>query len=171
MENYRRVSVFGSVTGLNLERSSKNLELVPYVSSKFQEEEDPGISVGLDTRYRFSQGVSGILTLNPDFATVEADQEQVNLTRFEINLPEKRKFFLEDTQLYQQRIRLFYSRRIADIYGGAKVYGKSEAFELSGMTAQTKEAEPGEGSANFTTLRAKRNIMGSSTIGFLGANK
>ncbi len=63
LENYRRVSVFGSVTGLNLERSSKNLELVPYVSSKFQEEEDPGIAVGLDTRYRFSQGVSGILTV------------------------------------------------------------------------------------------------------------
>lgn len=130
-----------------------------------------GGAVGVDARYRFSQGISGILTVNPDFATVEADQEQVNLTRFELNLPEKRKFFLEDTQLYQQRIRLFYSRRIADIYGGAKVYAKAETFELSGMNVQAKEAELGEGSANFATLRAKRNVMGSSTIGVLAANR
>jgi hypothetical protein len=171
LENYRRVSVFGSVTGLDLQRASKKLEVVPYVSSRFQEGESPDATAGLDTRYSFSQGASAILTVNPDFATVEADQEQVNLTRFELNLPEKRKFFLEDTQLYQQRIRLFYSRRIADIYGGAKVYQKAETYELSGMTAQTKEEEEGEGSANFATFRAKKNIFGSSTIGFLGANK
>jgi hypothetical protein len=171
LEDYRRIDGFGSLTNLNLERASRRLEVIPYVSGRFQEDEDPGASVGLDARYSFTQLVSGILTLNPDFATVEADQEQVNLTRFELNLPEKRKFFLEDTQLYQQRIRLFYSRRIADIHGGAKVYRQSESFELSGMTVQAKEVEPGEGSANFTTLRAKRNVMGSSTIGFIGANK
>ena len=58
-------------------------------------------------------------TLNPDFATVEADVEQVNLTRFEVSLPEKRQFFLEGNELFAQRIRTFYSRRIADIVGAA----------------------------------------------------
>jgi hypothetical protein len=65
--------------------------------------------------------ISGNLTVNPDFATVEADQEQINLTRFELSLPEKRNFFLEGSEIYRQRITLLYSRRIGDIYGGIKL--------------------------------------------------
>jgi hypothetical protein len=172
LQEYRRVSVYGSITGLDLQRSEKRLELIPNVRSRFQEEEDPSVTAGLDARYSVSQLASVHMTVNPDFATVEADQEQVNLTRFELNLPEKRNFFLEDNQLYKQRIQLFYSRRISDIWGGAKVYGKRSGYELSAMSTQTKEDEElVEKSANFSTLRLKRDVMGSSTIGFLGANK
>ena len=62
--------------------------------------------------------------MNPDFATVEADQEEVNLTRFELELEEKRQFFLEGADQYRQRIPIFYSRRIADIQWGAKLLAK-----------------------------------------------
>jgi hypothetical protein len=128
--------------------------------------------VGVDARYAFSQAVSGNLTINPDFATVEADQEEINLTRFETYLPEKRNFFLEGSEIYQQRIQLFYSRRISDIYGGAKVYGKFDGYEFQGLTAQTKKNEEREeDSANFTVFRLKRDVMKSSNIGFITANK
>ena len=95
----------------------------------------------------------------PDFATVESDREQVNLTRFELNLPEKRNFFLEGNDIYRQRIQLFYSRRIADIYGGTKVYGKKARSEFAVLSAQTKEGESGEDSANFTVFRLKQDAI------------
>jgi len=166
------VSQFGDLKGLDLEKATKTVQVIPHIISKAQEKKRTTAEVGLDTRYAFSQAVSGNFTINPDFATVEADQEVINLTRFETYLPEKRNFFLEGSEIYQQRIRLFYSRRISDIYGGAKVYGKVKGYEFQGLTAQTtKEQEIGEGSANFSVFRLKKDVMKSSNIGFTGANK
>ncbi len=141
-----KVSQFGLLSGLDLERASKKLQVIPHVVGKLEDWKTVGAEAGLDARYAFTQTVSGNLTVNPDFATVEADQEQINLTRFELSLPEKRNFFLEGKEIYNQRIQLFYSRRIGDIYGGAKVYGKAGGFEFSGLTAQTKpDEETGHG--------------------------
>lgn len=172
LESEYKVSQFGELKGLNLKKAEKNYQVIPYVISKAEEGEKTIGEAGLDARYAFSQTVSGNLTVNPDFATVEADQEVINLTRFEVFLPEKRNFFLEGSEIYQQRIQLFYSRRISDIYGGAKVYGKSGGFEYQGLTAQTNpEDGTDEDSANFTVFRLKKDVMKSSNIGFLAANK
>jgi hypothetical protein len=172
LESPKKVSQHGVLKGLDLRKSEKKTQIIPHIISKIEEGEKSELTGGLDVRYAFSQMVSGNLTLNPDFATVEADQEQINLTRFELDLPEKRNFFLEGSEIYDQRIRLFYSRRISDIYGGAKVYGKSGAYEFCGMSVQTKKDESlGEESANFTVFRLKRDVMKSSTLGFLAANK
>ena len=169
LESSQKVSQYGIVKGLDLPRSEKKSQIIPHIISKIEEGKPSEMEAGLDVRYAFSQAVSGNLTVNPDFATVEADQEQINLTRFELSLSEKRNFFLEGSEIYRQRIRLFYSRRISDIYGGAKVYGKSGGFEFSGLSAQTKKGD--EGSANFTVFRLKKDVMKSSTVGFLVANK
>lgn len=167
-----RVSQFGLLSGLDLERASKKLQVIPHVVGKLVDWRSVGAEAGLDARYAFTQTVSGNLTVNPDFATVEADQEQVNLTRFELSLPEKRNFFLEGKEIYSQRIQLFYSRRIGDIYGGAKVYGKAGGFEFSGLTAQTKpDEERGTDSANFSVFRLKKDIFKDSFVGFLAANR
>ncbi|UCH97491.1 MAG: carbohydrate binding family 9 domain-containing protein, partial [Candidatus Aminicenantes bacterium] len=131
MESYQRVSQFGSITGLDLKKTGKKSQIIPHVIAKIEKGEKTEIEAGLDVRYAFSQWLSADLTVNPDFATVEADQEQINLTRFELSLKEKRNFFLEGAEIYQQRIRLFYTRRISDIYGGVKVYGKSPGYEFS----------------------------------------
>jgi len=172
LESSTKVSQFGVLRGLDLIRAEKKAQIIPHLISKIEEGEKSELEGGIDVRYAFSQMVSGNLTVNPDFATVEADQEQINLTRFELSLSEKRNFFLEGSEIYQQRIRLFYSRRISDIYGGAKFYGKSGGYEFSGLSAQTKKDESlGEESANFTVFRLKKDIMKSSTIGFLAANK
>jgi hypothetical protein len=172
LESPYKVSLFGELKGLDLKKAAKRAQVIPYAISKAEEGKSTMVEGGVDARYAFSQMVSGNLTINPDFATVEADQEEINLTRFELFLPEKRNFFLEGSEIYNQRIQLFYSRRISDIYGGAKVYGKSGAYEYQGLTAQTKKDDvKGEDSANFTVLRLKKDVMKSSNIGFLAANK
>lgn len=172
LEDYTKVSSNGSLTGLDLAKSRNRPTFIPHVVSRTQENEGTSLSAGLDLRHAFSQSVYGYLTLNPDFSTVEADQEQVNLTRFELNLPEKRPFFIEGNDAYQQTIRLFYSRRISDIYGGIKAYGKTGAMEFSALSVQSKpDEEVGEPSANVSVLRLRRDIMGSSNLGFLAANK
>ncbi len=167
-----KVSQFGLLDGLELEKASKPLQVIPHLIGKLDDWSAVGAEAGLDARYAFSQTVSGNLTVNPDFATVEADQEQVNLTRFELSLPEKRNFFLEGSEIYRQRIQLFYSRRIGDIYGGAKVYGKAGGLEFSVLTAQTKKDEEAEtDSANFSIVRLKKDVFKDSFIGFLAANR
>jgi hypothetical protein len=172
LESPYKVSLFGELKGLDLKKAEKKAQIIPYAISKAEEGEKMMVEVGLDVRYAFSQMVSGNLTINPDFATVEADQEEINLTRFEVFLSEKRNFFLEGSEIYEQRIQLFYSRRISDIYGGAKVYGKSGGYEFQGLTAQARpDGERGEDSSNFTVFRLKKDVMKSSNIGFLTANK
>jgi len=172
LESPYKVSLFGELKGLDIEKTEKKTQIIPHVISKVEEKRTTVVEAGLDTRYAFSQMISGNLTINPDFATVEADQEEINLTRFELFLPEKRNFFLEGSEIYRQRIQLFYSKRISDIYGGAKVYGKSGGYEFQGLTAQTKkDEERGEDSANFTVFRLKKDVMKSSNIGFLATNK
>jgi hypothetical protein len=172
VDSPKRVSQFGPLSGLDLEQASKKLQVIPHVLGRLEDWQTVGAEAGLDARLAFTQTVSGNLTVNPDFATVEADQEQINLTRFELSLPEKRNFFLEGKEIYNQRIQLFYSRRIGDIYGGAKVYGKAGGFEFSGMTAQAKPDEQLEtGSANFSVFRLKRDIFKDSSVGFLAANR
>lgn len=172
LEAIEKVSQFGELIGLELAAVVKRSQIIPHAISKIEEKQATELAAGLDVRYAFSQLVSGNLTINPDFATVEADQEKINLTRFELSLPEKRNFFLEGSEIYQQRIQLFYSRRIADIYGGVKVYGKSGGYEYQGLTTQEKEDEAtGRETANYTVFRLKRDVMTSSTVGFLAANK
>ncbi len=172
LESPYKVSLFGELKGLALKKAENKLQIIPHIIGKAEEKKETAAELGLDARYAFSQTVSGNMTINPDFATVEADQEVINLTRFETYLPEKRNFFLEGSEIYQQRIQLFYSRRISDIYGGAKVYGKVKGYEFQGLTAQTREdAEVGEDSANFTVFRLKKDVMKSSNIGLVAANK
>lgn len=172
LESPYKVSQYGDLIGLNLEATEKNYHFVPHIIGKAEEGKPSGVELGLDVRYAFSQAISANLTLNPDFATVEADQEQINLTRFELNLPEKRNFFLEGSEIYRQRIPLFYSRRIGDINGGFKLYGKSAGYEFSSLAVLTKKNASDSGAeANFTVLRLKKDIFKSSTLGFQIANK
>jgi len=167
-----KVSYLGQLKRLVLLEAVKGTKITPHIVSALEEGDKKWFEWGLDMRYAFSQMVSSHLALNPDFATVESDEERINLSRFELFLPEKRDFFLEGSETYKQPFRLFYSKRIPDIYGGVKLYGWSGGVEFSGMSVQSREDEyTGEDSANFSVLRFKKNIKKSSSIGFLAANK
>ncbi len=161
------------LTEQDLVKLEKKVKITPHIISTLGSGIKTAPAAGLDIRYAFSQQRSGRLTINPDFTSVEPDQEQVNLTPYEYYLPEKRDFFLESAEISQQRIGLFYSKRIGDIYGGAKIQGKTGAYEYSGMSVQIKKEEyPGEDSANISVFRLKRRSkIGQSTIGFTAANK
>jgi hypothetical protein len=172
LESPFKVGQYGILKDLDLAKAEDKARIVPHLTAKFQKGGATALDLGLDARYAISQSVSADLTVNPDFATVEADQEQINLTRFEVSLAEKRNFFLEGSEIFNQRIKLFYSRRIGDVYGGLKLYGKSGGFEFSGLSAQTRPSETTGGeSANFTIVRLKKDILRSSSIGFLAANR
>ena len=142
-----RTAYFGSLEGLEGISPSRHLELLPYVSpgaSRVQAEgqTDRVFKTGLDLKYGITSNLTADLTVNTDFAQVEADEEQVNLTRFSLFFPEQRPFFLEGAGIFDVGVPrpsfrrpppllLFYSRQIGlaqrsaiPILTGGKVTGK-----------------------------------------------
>ena len=112
--------------------------------------------MGLDVKYGVTAGLNLDLTVNTDFAQAEVDDEQINLTRFALFLPEKREFFLENagqfnvgtTNTFQRIADLFFSRRIGlsdtgdaiPILGGARLTGKVGRNNIAVMDIQTDAA-------------------------------
>lgn len=173
LEDEWRVSQFGDLTYLDLQGMVERREIIPYALSQAEEGQTPEGKAGFDLRYRISSNLGADLTMNPDFATIEADVEQINLTRFELRIPEKRPFFLEGGELFHQRVQQFYSRRIGDIPWGAKLTGKVGTWDLALMGAQSEPTDDGsDGSdATYVVVRAKKDLFGPSNIGFLAANR
>jgi hypothetical protein len=161
---------------------------------------DPGeaqtFETGLDLRYGITPNLTLDLSYNTDFAQVEGDQEQVNLTQFQPYFPEKRPFFLESASLFdfgeaaerrggddEPPNLLFFSRRIGlagrsrvPILLGSKLVGRSGRTAVGFLNALTdSERLPESGDliprSNFTVARVKRDILGRSNIGFIAVNK
>src|SRR5207247_8681275 len=125
---------------------------------------------GMDARYALTPTTAVYATLLPDFATIEADQEQINLTRFELTLPEKRQFFLEGQEQFNQRFRTFYSRQIENITAGGKLLGKQGPWTMVLLSAESNPSGGGP-RANYTVARAQRDVSGRSTLAIMGANR
>ena len=132
---------------------------------------------GVDVKLNLSSNLTMDLTLNTDFAQVEADDEQVNLTRFPLFFSEKRRFFQDRSSVFNfgftQNGRLFHSRRIGlsengepvRIYGGVRTVGKLNDTDVGFINMQTAP-DAGLPSENFNVIRAKRKIFNRySTIG------
>ncbi len=151
----------------------KRATITSYAITKSVSGEKIKPAAGIEAKYAFSPQMIGQLAINPDFDTVEPDHELVNLTPFEIYLPERRTFFQGDSDIYLQPFGLFYSKRIGDIYGGVKLNRRSGGSEFFLMSAQTKKDELlNENSANFSVLSyKKKNMWNFLTIGFTAANK
>jgi hypothetical protein len=170
-----RVSSFGSLTGLELtSREGKSWQLIPYGLAAAAEGEKPDFEIGGDARWRPSSTVAVDATVNPDFALIEADVEEINLTRYELFVPEKRPFFLEGSEMYRQRIQQFYSRRIGDITWGGKAIGTLGKTGFSGIV--TSEDPPNVGAedgprAHYAVGRLQRALPGGSTLGLLGGTR
>ena len=151
-------------------------------SGRYAFESEMRQDVGLDVKYNVTSNLVLDVTANTDFAQVEADDEQVNLTRFSLFFPEKRDFFQERADLFEFRLpggdqRLFQSRRIGiiggqsvPILGGARLTGQVGEWELGMLNMQTArtrlegfEAEiPSE---NFGVLRLQRSILDEGSYG------
>ena len=122
-----------------------------------------------------SSSLAANLTINPDFAQIEADPDQINLSTQELWLPEKRPFFLEGGDLFSMPTTLFYSRRIGEITAGGKLIGKAGRFNLAVVDVQTpgENGEPEsfrDQEANFLAARIKSDLPGASSFGLTAVN-
>ncbi|MCP4898566.1 MAG: carbohydrate binding family 9 domain-containing protein [bacterium] len=178
VEAVSRVSQAGSVTGLSLPKiQTKRWGFIPYALGTVNAEGESNFELGGTVRYRASSTLFAEATINPDFAIIEADVERVNLSRFELSVPEKRPFFMEGNEKFSQRIRQFYSRRIGEIPWGAKATGTVGRTDYVVLTAQSDpEARGGDvglqgNDATYTVGRVQQGVFGSSNVGLLLANR
>jgi hypothetical protein len=139
--------------------------------------------IGLDVKYNVSNRMTLDITANTDFAQVEADDKQVNLTRFSLFFPEKRQFFQERESLFSFRMgqygRLFHSRKIGltddgipvRILGGARLVGRIGEWDFGFMDMQTEKSH-GLLSENFGVLRMRRQVLNDySYAGFMATSR
>ncbi len=177
-----------------------NLEVQPYarggVSRVYRpDHSDSESDAGLDVRYHVTPQFTVDATYNTDFAQVESEQEVVNVTRFNIYLPEKRDFFLENAGLFNFSMTssageyydedadfiLFNSRTIGihggkrtPLYGGAKVAGRIGKYSIGAMNIQSERTSLDGGavapSTNYSAFRVKRDIFSNSYLGLMVLN-
>jgi hypothetical protein len=194
-------SLYATVVGMETPPLSHNIELKPYAIGNLTTDNlsspvksnDPGGDVGVDAKYGITQNITADLTYNTDFAQVEADEQQVNLTRFSLFFPEKRDFFLENQGIFtfgnnssgmannntSDVPLLFYSRRIGlannrevPIWGGGRVTGRVGQYQIGLIDMQTKkDKDAGAPSTNFSVLRVKRDVLRRSSIGLLATSR
>lgn len=162
--------------------SRKPVYITPYAAGGFEranEEDELGNSythiknsvreIGMDIKYGISSNITLDVTMNTDFAQVEMDDEQINMTRFPLFFPEKRMFFQERASVFDftfiDENRLFHSRRIGiydgrpvRIYGGSRIVGRIGAWDTGFLTMQTAPVEDKK-SENFGVLRIRRRVF------------
>jgi hypothetical protein len=197
-----RVSAAGTLIGLDLPPASKNIELKPYAISRVESDHlrSPAVSnrfdrdVGGDIKVAVTANLTADFTVNTDFAQVEVDEQQVNLTRFNLQFPEKRDFFLEGRGVFDfgrggsggeggDTPYLFYSRRIGlngnrviPIDAGGRLTGKVGSFGVGIMNIQAGDVDPTgtqpvAPATNFTVVRIKRDILRRSNVGVMFTNR
>jgi hypothetical protein len=192
-----RMSLAGTLVGLENIHQGRNFMVKPFVAAGFTQARVNGelrtlqslsklkdYDGGLDAKYGLTQSLTLDATYRTDFAQVEVDQQQVNLTRFNLQFPEKRDFFLENAGTFNfgdpgnnngKNLIPFFSRRIGlsatgtpiPIVGGARVSGKlNHQYEL-GFLAMKTESDAATPSNTYTVARVKRNLFGNSFLGTL----
>lgn len=144
------------------------------------------LDIGLDVRYGITPSLTLDLTLNTDFSQVEIDDQIVNLGRVSVFFPERRKFFLQQSGLFDFDTgilsQLFYSRTIGinngqltPIIGGAKLTGELGNWDLGFLSLQTEGTTINDGdlpTENFTVMRLRRKVFNDrSFIGFMATNR
>jgi hypothetical protein len=183
-----RLSSAGELRGLELE-TPRNFKVTPYVLGSSErdfvtsDENDLGGEVGVDAKFGVTPSLNLDLTYNTDFAQVEVDEQQVNLTRFNLFFPEKRPFFLENAGSFamgqNEDVELFFSRRIGigpngeivPILGGARLSGKMGQYNLGVLNMQTEEMVGVTPANNYTVASLSRELPNRSSLGALFVNR
>ncbi len=198
-----RISAYGHLEGLQGIQHPGSFELKPFILGGVQRDFEKNRpyewkrGIGIDAKVHVTPNITADVSWNTDFAQVEADQEQTNLTRFELLFPEKRDFFLEGASIFRFGERtwsplmpasvLFFSRRIGlsedntliPLLGGIKVTGKQggTAIGLLNMTADRSlylndnDEQVSVPVTNFGIVRVRQDIFENSSIGLIGLNK
>ena len=193
-----KISSAATLVGIEPPATIRNLELKPYAISGTQtdrgasppRENDLTGDVGFDVKYGLTRSLIADFTVNTDFAQVEADEQQVNLTRFSLFFPEKREFFLEGQGIFAfggaggprtPNARpsvtpvMFFSRRIGleggeevPIRAGGRVTGRAGAYSVGLLDIQTGDSPTSDARpTNFSVVRLKRDILRRSNVGLI----
>ncbi len=188
------VSKNGELRGLkNIHRGS-NIEIKPFgvagitrqypIQNPYESFDGHNTTLtktGFDLKAPLTSSLTLDLTVNPDYAQIEEDRTVINLTRYPIFNNERREFFLESagtfSYLTPTTASMFYSRRIGiargktvPIIGGARVVGTVGSFDVGAFSMQTDKVD-NIPTTNFSVLRLKRNIFGSSYFGMIATDK
>ena len=186
-----QVSLSATLVGVEVPSGSRNIELRPFGIGSLATDVPSHISndgdadAGLDVKYSVTQNLTADFTVNTDFAQVEVDEQQINLTRFSLFFPEKRAFFLEGQGTFDfargaganvgggDVPALFFSRRIGltgssvvPIDVGGRLTGKVGPYSVGLLSIRTDEAGRAE-PTTFNVVRLKRDILRRSAIGLL----
>ena len=178
--------------GLRVPDGSRNVEIKPYAIANARQDRVGHVlqgDLGVDAKYGVTQNLTADFTYNTDFAQAEADQQQINLTRFSLFFPEKREFFLEGQGIFNFGTTaqnaggdvpiLFYSRRIGldrgavvPVAGGGRLTGRVGRFTLGAIDIQGRrerslEVEP----TNFSVVRLRRDILRRSSVGAMATGR
>ena len=191
---FNRLSLAGDLNGLPNAAGGRDLRVKPFAlggsvretgGSNFSRQ----MEVGVDVKYRLTEGLTLDVTANPDFAQVEADEQRVNLTQFSLFFQEKREFFQENSGLFyvgdaarntrttltprrDEDLLLFFSRRIGisddrravPIDGGVRITGQAAGLVVGGMWMRTGEVGGSPGN-DYGVLRLRKNVLEGSDIG------
>lgn len=177
-----RVNYAGKLSSLQTPPPSRNLSITPYAVGRTGSPDGGDSSsngdMGIDLKWAPNPATVVDLTVNTDFAQAEVDRQVINLTRFSVFFPEKRRFFLENGQMFDYSIlddlKPFTSRRIgldqngtpSPIDGGARIVHQGEKQGIGGMVIRTSE-EDGTPASEFVVGRYTRRLSGESRIGGL----
>jgi hypothetical protein len=167
-----------------LPSSGPRFSLIPYVSGKATQDKEAGedlqpkANAGIDAKVILSTSMNLDLTVNPDYSQVEVDRQVTNLDRFELFFPEKRQFYLENSDLFANlgtdNLRPFFSRRIgldAPVVAGARLSGKiGNDWRIGLMDMQTREKDEIPAS-NFTVAALQRKVFRRSSVSAFLVNK
>ena len=184
-----QVSQYATLQGLRGLRRGNDLEIKPWgllggESVAAPVETDFVADAGLDVKWGITTNLTADITVNTDFAQVEADNVQINLTRFGLFFPEKREFFLERAGLFQfgnpRETEVFFSRRIGidnEIIGGGRVTGQQGPWSIGILDLQTQnarsededETDEGRGANNFVG-RVRRDLGRRGSVGAIFTN-
>ena len=193
---FSRVSLAGHLQGLEqLPRPRRNVEVRPYLLAGTDTERDdstgalastPRRGIGGELKAQVGPGLVLDATVNTDFAQVEADNVQVNLTRFSLFFPEKREFFLENAGIFEFGAReifgpppflMFFSRRIGiaedgpvPVLGGARLTGRV-GDQTVGLLSMVTDSAFDQGVTSFNVLRVKRDVGGSNYVGAMATDR
>lgn len=175
-----------------LQKASRSFSWIPYVAGgAFYNNSEPGppkiknlAAAGFDAKIGVTSSLNLDLTVYPDFSQVEVDDQVINLDRFEVFFPERRQFFLENGDLFDQfgfsRIRPFFSRRIGlaqgqniPIIGAARLSGNiNKDWRIGVMNLQTLARNDLQIPAqNYTVAAVQRRIFDRSNISLITVNQ
>lgn len=186
-----RVSQAGLLKGLSNIDNGRLLVIKPYALAGAQATQgQPWSGVhtgGLDIKYGLTSGLVAVGTINTDFSDADVDQQQFNLTPYPIQVPEKRRFFLEDSDVFEfllwNQDLLFFSRQVGidpvsgqevPINAGGKIAGNLSGLDLGVLDVQTRKEDTSEDAnpaANYAIVRAKKRLMPGSYVGLMATDK